>query len=902
MANYANLFATIAANIYTNNNGEVTAAMVKTAVDQVVASLSAGGYLFKGIATPTSPGTAQTPDEKVFYFATAPGTYNYLGGLVVNDGEVAILKYDSTWSKEVTGAATAAQVTELGQEIDDSFTNVGFTKESIEPSWNNGLITAAGVLDTSRTDYQYSTPMLFDKTFIGYTNQGLFSGAAAICKCDYDNGVISNIVVLSTGNNDGSEKTHTYTASEPTYIIFVSPTSNINIAKVEATHIPYETESEVQGKILASIIDSLNSDDTTKSLSAKKGAYLWNMLKPLIAFNENILGVEWMIGKYYYTPTDLGNSASYECANIDLSMASSLVLQFSHNQNNNVHTYIIDDEGNALKTWTGGTAVTEFVDLATDYPTAKTLLISNYITNKERYIVAIPKVTHNFLSNIDNVFNIKASWESGLYRGATEVTSSDWERTKIKLSGYEKIIFSCDVSKTSIVQAACGLLDADYNVIDTFTNEVFNKTIDLKDYESACYMVFSNRVGFPKFICGIPYTLREGVDIDPIQLNNLKPLGGKFYSYAYPAANNYLPEGYIPNLCFAQISDTHWVSNYPNPMVFASKLLNSVKLWRNDIKFLIHTGDIKAVKFTSDYSHFKDIALASQKPMLVTIGNHDVGGTSKQVSFCGTDLQVYQEMIQPLIDGWNLKTDGEGVPHPSSKCYYFTDFEDEKIRLIVLDEYESDFEIDPNDSSLLLYQRGANAYKQDQITWFGDALVTTPEGYGVIVAKHAPSGKRGNTDNPFNSYYFRGRGYESNHNFIPNIVRAFINGTDLSNNPITAVQTQNVVGEISCSTDFSQKKSNVEFIAYLSGHTHLDGISFIEDYPEQLELNIGCGGTYSTFDADCAHIAGKKSENCINVYAIDRNNGSINIVRIGTDLSFDMQKRDVLQIRYRNGQ
>lgn len=118
MANYANLLATIAANIYTNGNNEVTAAMVKTAVDQMVASLGAG-YQFMGVATPTSPGTAQTPDQKVFYIASTPGTYTYLGGLVVNDGEVAVFKYNGTWSKEVTGAATAAQVTKLGQKVGD---------------------------------------------------------------------------------------------------------------------------------------------------------------------------------------------------------------------------------------------------------------------------------------------------------------------------------------------------------------------------------------------------------------------------------------------------------------------------------------------------------------------------------------------------------------------------------------------------------------------------------------------------------------------------------------------------------------------------------------------------------------------------------------------------------------
>lgn len=115
MANYANLLATIAANIYTNNNNEVTAAMVKTAVDQMVASLGAG-YQFMDVATPaTNPGT---PDAKVFYIAGAPGTYTNFGGAVVNEGEVAILYGSgSVWSKKVTGAASRRELTNTHSEI-----------------------------------------------------------------------------------------------------------------------------------------------------------------------------------------------------------------------------------------------------------------------------------------------------------------------------------------------------------------------------------------------------------------------------------------------------------------------------------------------------------------------------------------------------------------------------------------------------------------------------------------------------------------------------------------------------------------------------------------------------------------------------------------------------------------
>lgn len=80
----------------------------------------AEGYLYKGVADhTTNPGT---PTEKVFYIASDPGTYSNFGaGISVADGEVAILKYDTAWHKEVTGAATSAQVTELGQQVDELF-------------------------------------------------------------------------------------------------------------------------------------------------------------------------------------------------------------------------------------------------------------------------------------------------------------------------------------------------------------------------------------------------------------------------------------------------------------------------------------------------------------------------------------------------------------------------------------------------------------------------------------------------------------------------------------------------------------------------------------------------------------------------------------------------------------
>ena len=151
MANYSELLNDINDAIYENNDQEIDALEVRAILREMVTSLGSG-FLFKGIATPSSPSGTGTyePDQNVFYLATTAGTYTYLGGLVVAAGEVAFLCFDGTWTKKSTallstgsivdntttddatkplsakqgkvladaGAATAAEVAALGQKVD----------------------------------------------------------------------------------------------------------------------------------------------------------------------------------------------------------------------------------------------------------------------------------------------------------------------------------------------------------------------------------------------------------------------------------------------------------------------------------------------------------------------------------------------------------------------------------------------------------------------------------------------------------------------------------------------------------------------------------------------------------------------------------------------------------------
>lgn len=125
MANYQTLKAAIQAAIKQNGSQDITGNGLQTQLLNMINSLGAG-YLCMGVATPTTnPGT---PDQNVFYITGTPGTYTNFSNLVVADDEVAILKYDGSWSKSVTGAATVSVVTQLGQHVlNNFFTGMGQT-------------------------------------------------------------------------------------------------------------------------------------------------------------------------------------------------------------------------------------------------------------------------------------------------------------------------------------------------------------------------------------------------------------------------------------------------------------------------------------------------------------------------------------------------------------------------------------------------------------------------------------------------------------------------------------------------------------------------------------------------------------------------------------------------------
>ena len=102
MANWSILKAAIANTIKANGNQEITGTALQNTLNSIVNSVGENAT-FAGIATPaTNPGT---PDGPVFYLA-GEGTYTNFSNLTIETGQLGVLKWNGSWSKQVLKTKT----------------------------------------------------------------------------------------------------------------------------------------------------------------------------------------------------------------------------------------------------------------------------------------------------------------------------------------------------------------------------------------------------------------------------------------------------------------------------------------------------------------------------------------------------------------------------------------------------------------------------------------------------------------------------------------------------------------------------------------------------------------------------------------------------------------------------
>lgn len=110
MANWSELKKAIDKVIRTNNNQEITGAVLQNVLNNIVSSVGENST-FAGIATPsTNPGA---PDGNVFYIASEPGVYANFGGIELTGQVLVFTNKNGNWESQGTGIATFISVSEL---------------------------------------------------------------------------------------------------------------------------------------------------------------------------------------------------------------------------------------------------------------------------------------------------------------------------------------------------------------------------------------------------------------------------------------------------------------------------------------------------------------------------------------------------------------------------------------------------------------------------------------------------------------------------------------------------------------------------------------------------------------------------------------------------------------------
>lgn len=286
--------------------------------------------------------------------------------------------------------------------------------------------------------------------------------------------------------------------------------------------------------------------------------------------------------------------------------------------------------------------------------------------------------------------------------------------------------------------------------------------------------------------------------------------------------------------------------------------------------FAVHTGDLVTWNLEDDYSFFYEGIKNSSVPIYNCIGNHDTFNNRGFVDNASLD----REFIQPL----------QGICNEHQRGYYFVDFEGEKIRLIVLNDYD-------DDASEAFY------ISQKQCDWLIKTLKeASQKQYGVIIAAHETDEYVPAGSNP-NGFCQRYAPHPWGHprldqTLIADIVDAFRGGKKLKKTYtwwFTGLENT----EVDCS--FERKS---EFICYLSGHRHGDYVGYLPSYPDQLSLGMTCSGCfpegYHNIGEECSdlpRIPGTVSEDAIDFYAIDRKKKTITVVRFGASVNDIFEER-----------
>ena len=824
MANYQLLKADIDAKVYQNGAQEITGENLNSVLNAMVASLGVG-YQFMGMATPINPGSAQTPDYKCFYLATTPGTYTNLGGLVVADGEVAILKYDTSWTKVVTGIATAESVSQLGQKV-------GY------PTLRNGSRGNTENPNAVTTEVYPTYGKQYVEVIINRPNTSGYKYVLSVESTDSSDDLGKLVMAAElVGPHRG------ITGRLDTFIIDMNLTSypNTKGLMVQIDEVSISDES---------VSNPLRVGDLDGAVILRANDYYFDYLKeradaPVVVYDENALPFITLVG----------DGQNYASSINGLSVINGHIYRVFFQQNvdrtgvSSGRILDIKINGSVVFSRNYGDNVPAYADVEINTSVESNVLsIGGRCAVNVQYVAAVQDITManvNEKSLLLKKTTAVSSWEAGkrIENDLTvSMSVSTWKKsTPIHLLAGQEIfvvtgdttsgkwkIFETDSSE-SYYAPIVGTMSTYYDGVVTLHYKA------IRDMYVVCQT--TNVANENSFMVGYAFVC-EYEKPNCIEENGRDLSLQRFLQYSRTVKGGSI-ENIRKNLVLAHFSDIH--QNADN----LSHIMQYCQYYGEYIDDVINTGDNVANSFNqttdADYKTFIENNLAQS--VLFCIGNHDTvryeNGSYDWTYYAGAS--AYTRYIAPYIDNWNVVHDGD-----ASHCYYYKDYSNEKVRLIVID---------------------VMGWNTAQLNWLVDVLSSAiTNGLQVVIASHYPA------DMSVQECTFTSL-------FAPAFGTSVINEDALS-----AVDTFISNGGV--------------FVAWLTGHVHRDYIGTITNHPNQLVIAIstasGANGQ-SQFD-NVQRTKGTKSYDLFNIISIDTYNQRLSMFRVGADL--DMYQRHIGAICY----
>lgn len=328
-----------------------------------------------------------------------------------------------------------------------------------------------------------------------------------------------------------------------------------------------------------------------------------------------------------------------------------------------------------------------------------------------------------------------------------------------------------------------------------------------------------------------------------VQRNGIAETTNKLQQLNRPTRTASRTLGTAP-LCLLHFSDIHGDKKR------LQNIIEFKEYYSDYIADVIHTGDMVKYYSTDGVTFWNEVNGAEN--ILNVIGNHDTLVGSTWIGM--TMAEAYTTYFAPYISNW-------GVTGTSGQTYYYKDYTDNKVRLIVLD---------------IMHQSA------DQLTWFTNTLASAKTaGLHVIVAVHSrphwqfTSHQTAWDDKPLVPSYTAGYSDTSASTYPENLSDDYADAVD----------------------DFMT--GGGYFVCWIHGHTHHKMFAQLQTHPNQLDVSVENAGipdfawTYVK-----ARIDGTKSEDCFNVIGIDTDSKVLRIMAVGATYDRFMRHADTIAYSY----